>query len=314
MFASSSRSRAFTLVELLVVIAIIGILIALLLPAVQAAREAGRRTSCANNLHEAAIAYHLYADANREALPPSMITDPTKTVGWGIFVLPFMEQNPLYDRYNFQAPFFYNNPGFGIFNQDVANTRIPTFLCPSGPSRGEPYTYTFYFPPYPSFTWQAFPSDYTPLAGVSQYLAQYLGIPTDSLDGALSRDKTTQLGAITDGTTHTILLAEISGKNKLYRAGPDTGMTLSGFFGGQGGWADATSAGSSLYGSSYDGAVFPGPCGVNCSNDYGLFAFHPTGANAAYLDGSVRFVLKSADIRVLAAQVTRQKRESNSSF
>ena len=135
--------RAFTLVELLVVIAIIGLLIALLLPAVQAAREAGRRTSCANNLHEISVAYHLYADSDKEALPPSMLTDPTKTVGWGIFILPFMEQSSLFDRYSFQAPFFYNNPGFGIFNQDIANTRIPIFLCPTAPPRWEPYTYTF---------------------------------------------------------------------------------------------------------------------------------------------------------------------------
>jgi prepilin-type N-terminal cleavage/methylation domain-containing protein/prepilin-type processing-associated H-X9-DG protein len=306
MLASRSRPTAFTLIELLVVIAIIGVLIALLLPAVQAAREAGRRAACTNNLKQVGLAYHLYADARKQALPPAMLTDQTKTVGWGIFLLPYLEQGPLYQRYNFGAPFFISNPSFGIDNQSVANTRIATFLCPTGPAASGPYSYTFTFPGFPSFSWQAYPSDYTPIAGVSSTLASYLGLPsTVSLTGALSRDVDTPLAALTDGTSNTILIAEIAGKNKLYRGRQDTGSKLSGFFGGQGGWADATSSGSSLHGSSQDGSVSPGPCGVNCSNEYGLWSMHPAGANILLADGSVRHALQSGDIRTLAAQVTR---------
>ena len=78
-----------------------------------------------------------------------------------------------------------------------------------------------------------------------------------------------------------------------------------------GGWADATSGGSQLYGSSSDGTTTPGNCGVNCSNDFGLYSFHSGGANLLMADGSVRFVTASANIRTLAAQVTYSGGEVN---
>jgi prepilin-type processing-associated H-X9-DG protein len=143
---------------------------------------------------------------------------------------------------------------------------------------------------------------------VNQFLAQILGLTqSDSqLQGALQADKGTRIAQITDGTSNTILLAEIAGKNLLWQAGPlFTGQPLSGFFGGEGGWGDATSAASALYGSSKDGTVFPGTCGINCSNDYGLFSFHTGGANTVFADGSVHFLNSNIDIRILAALITK---------
>jgi prepilin-type processing-associated H-X9-DG protein len=85
------------LVELLVVIAIIGVLVALLLPAVQAARESARRSDCSNKLKQLALALHNTHDTNGE-FPPGMVDDDTNCMGWGVAILPFMEQKPLYDN------------------------------------------------------------------------------------------------------------------------------------------------------------------------------------------------------------------------
>jgi len=144
------RSSGFTLVELLVVIAIIGVLVALLLPAVQAAREAARRSSCSNNLKQLAIGCHNYHDVtlkfpmNYGFTPPSAQhwTEPPlavhRSTSWMVQVLPFVEQKPLYDQIDFNfdvkldprngtvvnAP---NNPS----NMFVARTVVKTYLCPS---------------------------------------------------------------------------------------------------------------------------------------------------------------------------------------
>ena len=299
------RRQAFTLVELLVVIAIIGILIALLLPAVEKVRESAARTQCQNNLKQLTLAYHEY-EGIYKALPPSYITDQTKPAGWGIYLLTYLDQDQLFKMYNFDAPFFFDDPAFGIMNQTISNTQLKVFQCPTTPDRPDPYSYTFSFPGYPSITWQASPSDYSPVQNVSQPLATFLGSSqsTGQLNGPLQPDTGTRMAQVTDGTSNTILLAEIAGKNLLWQAGRYTGQPLSGFFGGEGGWADATSGASALYGSSSDGTVFPGSCGINCSNDYGFYSFHTNGANMAFVDGSIRFLSNNVDILTLAALVT----------
>src|SRR5688572_30720375 len=117
--------RAFTLVELLVVIAIIGILIALLLPAVQAARESARRTQCANNLKQIGVAVHNYHDANR-ALPPVRIAGGTGWATFFVLILPYMEQQGLYEMWDLEL-----NYAEQPRREAVWQAHINSYYCPS---------------------------------------------------------------------------------------------------------------------------------------------------------------------------------------
>jgi prepilin-type N-terminal cleavage/methylation domain-containing protein len=123
--------RAFTLVELLVVIGIMGILLGLLLPAVQAARESARRTTCSNNLYNQALTLSAYHAAH-DRLPPARVfgfTGPDSArldFSWVAYVLPYMEQNALYERINFEVPWY------DAQNRDIVLTPLPLLRCPSG--------------------------------------------------------------------------------------------------------------------------------------------------------------------------------------
>jgi prepilin-type N-terminal cleavage/methylation domain-containing protein len=130
--------RGFTLVELLVVIAIIGILIALLLPAVQAAREAARRTQCSNNLKQLGLAVQNYHDIRQEICPAWLTLDtsasgacaPNSYAGWPLLLLPFMEQGNVYDLVDLGSQL--TTTGVTPANHTtVRGTSIPTYFCPS---------------------------------------------------------------------------------------------------------------------------------------------------------------------------------------
>jgi prepilin-type N-terminal cleavage/methylation domain-containing protein/prepilin-type processing-associated H-X9-DG protein len=150
-----AKRRAFTLIELLVVIAIIGVLIALLLPAVQAAREAARRAQCVNNLKQLALAVHNYASANGETLPPHFVDDPwngmlNQSQSLHARILPYMEQTVVYNAINWDIPSRWGPPQsnppendsvtaglWGIIQMTALSVEVKSFLCPSDPNPGQ---------------------------------------------------------------------------------------------------------------------------------------------------------------------------------
>jgi len=154
------RRKGFTLIELLVVIAIIGVLIALLLPAVQAAREAARRSQCTNNLKQMGLALHNYLSANSETMPPAFIDYESPDVGVvqthsaQARLLPYMEQVTIYNNLNFNVSSRWEGTGwcctnnapnppdnssgglYAVMQMTAITAQIKTFLCPSDPNPG----------------------------------------------------------------------------------------------------------------------------------------------------------------------------------
>jgi prepilin-type N-terminal cleavage/methylation domain-containing protein/prepilin-type processing-associated H-X9-DG protein len=286
-----SKRCGFTLIELLVVIAIIGILIALLLPAVQKVREAASRTSCTNNLKQIGLALHNYHDTNRR-FPPSSTSKPAKRHAWIAFVLPYFEQETLQKRYNFAKNWY------AASNNKAVRSQLTVFQCPSTPLANRVDS---------TYTPNAACVDYNATRGVSPDLVRVgLVSPTD-LRGVLEKNKGTRMGQIKDGTSNTIIVAEDAGRPLLYNAGNQVPGYV---FGGP--WADELGS-FYLNGSSADGTVRPGPCAINCSNDKEIFGFHPEGANVVFADGSVHFLRSSISIANMAALITRSGGELNNS-
>jgi prepilin-type N-terminal cleavage/methylation domain-containing protein/prepilin-type processing-associated H-X9-DG protein len=195
-----TRRRGFTLVELLVVIAIIAILIGLLLPAVQRAREAARRIACQNNVKQIALAVFNYSATFNEVLPASGIVAPSKDYyaprsglqySWLVLILPQLEDNVLYDKFEV---------GQHVLRQrhEPQAIRVPTFLCPSDSAKNR-------FFRHPVLTEAKTFAKGNYAAFVSPYHVEL----QNRFPGALVANRTQRLTAFTDGISNTLLFSEV---------------------------------------------------------------------------------------------------------
>ncbi|GIW94226.1 MAG: prepilin-type N-terminal cleavage/methylation domain-containing protein [Pirellulaceae bacterium] len=303
--------HGLSLVELLVAATIIGLVAALVLPGVQAARESARRTQCANNLKQIGLALHLFESSHR-VFPASGWTtagpgNPAgKYVGWRALVLPFLEQVPVEMQYDFQQHWWEEH------NLHVGRIPLPIFLCPSVGGRLA-VTSVVAKPPRPALLLSQPPAatDYEALMGVQPAsINPHLNRPfynASNRFAVMHRNSRTRFADILDGATGTLMVLEAAGRPTVFRAGKpqlhlanDQGI----------GWIDSE-GGFSLDGSSADGAIEGGgPAAgsffaMNRRNDNEPYAMHPGGIYVVFADGRVQFVSESISLLTFAALATR---------
>jgi len=256
--------RAFTLVELLVVISIVGVLIGMLLPAVQSVREASRRIACGNNLHQISIALQNHHSLH-QAFPIGGIewrtrNDPSRRqLAWSAFLLPFLEQENVWQQLDLNTAFD------SLENAEAAATVIDVFVCPSS-LRGHQTSNN------------RGPCDYGGIYG------ERITSPNNPPKGTMLHDVAIALRDVTDGSSHTLIIAEDSG------------------------WTD----GQWINGRNIFDQAFPINQAPVFEND--IRSEHPQGANAARCDGSVGFLSEAIDLQVLAALCTRAGGETNTTI
>lgn len=309
-----SRRRplhGFTLVELLVVIAIVGVLVSLLLPAIQAARESARRSNCQTNLKQLAIAFHNFETAKKSL--PLAYTNPDPALGmlnnWAPFVLPYLEEQSLVANYDLKRNWWVEP------NRALVAQHLPIVQCPTTPELNRMQD-----KPETPVNKTGSCGDYFTPAGVHLDInlaltgAQFSA--TANLRGAIywfaADNPNNRMTEITDGTANTILLGECAGREDVYRGRQKfpVAYTLPMRVRARGG-AWATSDNPYLIGQrkpwQAEFGAIPGPIAINNSNEWGhcFYSFHSEGANFAFADASVRFLVDSMDLYTLATLVTR---------
>lgn len=302
--AAGDRRRGFTLIELLVVIAIIGVLIGLLLPAVQKVREAANRLKCQNNLKQIAIAIHNYANANGDTFPKgtqnSTINFGPPRLGWFPYLLPFLEQDAVYRQFNFTAG---STPAFGTSNSATSTSPtavvISTYLCPSdpGPTQGQ-------------YPWGYFSlGNYAPFFGGLDMGGANPAVLSSAQRAAFGLNWGARFADFQDGTSNTMIFSEYL---------RSTGTVSGGYGQDQRGmlWQGDEPGGGHIYtrftpNTSNPDIFYPSwwcvdrplmnlPCvtGSTDGSDHTAAARsrHVGGVSVAMGDGSVRFVTQTVDL------------------
>ncbi len=292
-FIMRSNKCGFTLLELLVVIAIIGILIALLLPAVQAAREAARRMQCGSNLKQMGVAMHAYHQSNNHFPPgwnedgPAVATAPN-LFGWGAFLLPFIEQQQVYDNLDFTIPL-----NIGI-NLEWIGVRIDTYRCPAdiAPEYDSTPAYGNYFPAIPKHARSSYVA-----SGSNTPLCLYSA--DGPLVGVFYCNSETKIRDISDGTSHTLMVGERTGVVSDY-----SGNFGEAYWSGVRGQIrhglkcySAQVLGGTVFHTG--GVTYYTPILNNQDSTNGFRSLHAGGINMLLCDGGVRFLADdTADILV----------------
>jgi prepilin-type N-terminal cleavage/methylation domain-containing protein len=312
--------RGFTLVELLVVIAIIGILIAMLLPAVQAAREAARRIQCTNQMKQLGVALHNYLDVHRVFPPagldygwaqstnyahPSTSTPRILNVSGWVMVLPFLEQQALYSKYDFKqaACTYQRNPVAGAVlagspaagNAELLGTLLPAFLCPSDSYTATITANTYYTP---DSSHDGAKSSYDFSVNVTDTSAHYdWNRQSSTTRYMFGENSDTNPSHAVDGLSNTVAINEtthwvIDGSPPAwgYRGWVQFGLDLNRY---------GINRFDVFLGSWYTGdrTTLRGRLA-----EYGTTgSLHPGGVNATLGDGSVRFLSETTDSAILRA-------------
>lgn len=298
MIFCSSRPRqrrvGFTLIELLVVIAIIGVLIGLLLPAIQKVRDAANRTTCQNNMKQLGLALLGYHDA-QGGFPPGEQTanaNLKRTAhSWEVFIFPYIELDNVFKKYSFGVDWNASPNESTTRGAAINQTPVKGLLCAS--CRPDRFGTNFRgISDYPAINQIAIPNTFLNPAPKAD----------TTFEGILGKNLSRRVEDILDGASNTLLLAECGGRNDNFQMGIKVGT------GTTGAWANPAAA-ITLNGFNIATKAVPGACSMNCTNLQEIYSFHPGGANTLFGDGSVRFLKGSIDLTTLAWLITRNQNE-----